>query len=104
PDKSTRVIIKFTDNSTLFFNDQRKFGWMRLMPTLEVNNLDFFRKVGPEPLAADFTWQVLRDRLLRRPNRNVKAALLDQTVIAGIGNIYSDESLWGAQIHPNTLV
>lgn len=104
PDKSTRVTLTFTDGSQLFFNDQRKFGWMRLIPTAEVMNLDFFQKVGPEPLGADFTWQQLRERLLRRPNTNIKAALLDQTVVAGIGNIYADESLWGAKIHPVTLV
>lgn len=104
PDRSTRVILTFTDGSRLFFNDQRKFGWMRLMHTAAVPGLDFFRKVGPEPLAADFTWQQLRDRLHRRPNTGVKAALLDQTVIAGVGNIYADESLWGAKVHPRTLV
>lgn len=104
PDRSTRVTLSFTDGSRLFFNDQRKFGWMRLLPTPEVNNLDFFQKVGPEPLAADFSWEALRDRLLRRPNSTIKAVLLDQTVVAGIGNIYADESLWGAKIHPSTLV
>ncbi|HEY5152353.1 MAG TPA: bifunctional DNA-formamidopyrimidine glycosylase/DNA-(apurinic or apyrimidinic site) lyase [Candidatus Saccharimonadales bacterium] len=104
PDKSTRVTLIFIDGSRLFFNDQRKFGWMRLIPTPEVMNLDFFKKVGPEPLSADFTRQVLRERLLRRKNSNIKAALLDQTVLAGVGNIYADESLWGAKIHPATLV
>jgi formamidopyrimidine-DNA glycosylase len=104
PDKSTRVILTFTDDSQLFFNDQRKFGWMRLLPTAEVVNLDFFKKVGPEPLAADFTWQDFMARLQRRKNSTVKAALLDQSVIAGVGNIYADESLWGAQIHPETRV
>ena len=104
PDKSTRVTITFTDGSKLFFNDQRKFGWARLLPTIEVMNLDFFKKVGPEPLSPEFTWQVMRERLLRRKNSNIKAVLLDQTVIAGIGNIYADESLWGAKIHPMTLV
>jgi len=104
PDKSTRVTVSFRGGSRLFFNDQRKFGWMRLIPTPEVMNLDFFKKVGPEPLGADFTKQVMRDRLLRRKNSNIKAALLDQTVLAGVGNIYADESLWGAKIHPATLV
>lgn len=104
PDKSTRVTIEFSDGSYLFFNDQRKFGWLRLMPAPEVMNLDFFQKVGPEPLGADFTWQAMRQRLLRRKNSNIKAALLDQTVLAGVGNIYADESLWGAKIHPATLV
>lgn len=104
PDKSTRVTFSFTDGSELFFNDQRKFGWVRLIPTPEVMNLDFFKKVGPEPLSAEFDWQQLRERLLRRKNTSIKGALLDQTVVAGIGNIYADESLWGAKIHPAVLV
>jgi formamidopyrimidine-DNA glycosylase len=104
PDKSTRVTLAFKDGSKLFFNDQRKFGWMRLIPTPEVPNIDFMKRVGPEPLEADFSWQVLRDRLKRRPKTNIKAAILDQSVVAGIGNIYADESLWGAKIHPATIV
>jgi len=104
PDKSTRVDIEFTDGSHLYFNDQRKFGWMRLLPTVEVPNIEFMKKVGPEPLSPDFKWQEFNQRLSRRKNTNIKAALLDQSVIAGIGNIYADESLWGAKIHPTTLV
>lgn len=104
PDRSTHVTFEFTDGSHLYFNDQRKFGWVRLLPTIEVGNLDFFKKVGPEPLEAAFTWQQFHDRLARRKKTNIKAALLDQTVIAGVGNIYADESLWGAKIHPLTLV
>jgi formamidopyrimidine-DNA glycosylase len=104
PDRSTRVTFAFKDGSYLYFNDQRKFGWVRLLPTLEVENLDFFKKVGPEPLHADFTWQQFCDRFQRRKKSGIKAALLDQTVIAGVGNIYADESLWGAKIHPATPV
>lgn len=104
PDRSTRVTLTFNDGSKLFFNDQRKFGWMRLLPTAEVVNLDFFKKVGPEPLSDDFDWRQLRDRLMRRKNTNIKAALLDQTVVAGVGNIYADEALWGARLHPSVLV
>jgi formamidopyrimidine-DNA glycosylase len=104
PDKSTRVTLTFTDGSRLFFNDQRKFGWVRLLPTVEIPNLDFFKKVGPEPLSDNFDWEQLRERLLRRKNTNIKAALLDQTVVAGVGNIYADESIWGAKLHPSTLV
>lgn len=104
PDKSTRVIFNFKDGSNLYFNDQRKFGWVRLLPTTEVPNIDFFKKIGPEPLGANFTSQLFYERLLRRPNSAIKAVLLDQTVIAGVGNIYADESLWGARIHPSTLV
>ncbi|MDB5186711.1 MAG: mutM [Candidatus Saccharibacteria bacterium] len=104
PDKSTRVTLEFTDGSHLYFNDQRKFGWMRLMPTLEVPNIDFMKKVGPEPLEADFTAQEFAGRFMRRGKTNIKAAILDQTVVAGVGNIYADESLWGAKIHPKRLV
>lgn len=104
PDKTTRVILEFADGSKLFFNDQRKFGWMRLIPTVEVEHMDFFQKVGPEPLAADFTAERFIERLMRRPKSGIKAVLLDQTVVAGIGNIYADESLWGAKIHPETRV
>lgn len=104
PDKSTRVTITFADGARLFFNDQRKFGWMKLMPSLEVPNIDFMKKVGPEPLEADFTAEAFAMRFARRPKTNIKAALLDQTVVAGVGNIYADESLWGAKIHPARLV
>lgn len=104
PDKSTRVTLTFEDGSKLFFNDQRKFGWMRLLPTTEVPHLDFFQKVGPEPLAADFTAEDFVRRLRIRNKSKIKAVLLDQTIVAGIGNIYADESLWGARLHPNTIV
>ena len=104
PDKSTRVEFTFTDGSKLFFNDQRKFGWVKLLPTTEVPNIDFMKKVGPEPLAAEFTSSEFAGRFERRKNTTIKAAILDQTVVAGVGNIYADESLWGAKIHPSTLV
>ena len=104
PDKSTRVTLTFKDGTKLFFNDQRKFGWMRLMPTIEIPNTAFMQKVGPEPLSTDFTANDFIQRLARRPKTNIKAALLDQSVVAGIGNIYADESLWGAKIHPTRLV
>jgi len=104
PDKSTRVTLDFKDGSKLFFNDQRKFGWMKLIPTSEVPNIDFMKKVGPEPLSDEFTAKVFIARIRRRANTTIKAALLDQTVLAGIGNIYADETLWGAKIHPATRV
>lgn len=104
PDRSTRVVVTFADGSKLFFNDQRKFGWMKLIPTLEVPNIDFMKKVGPEPLEADFTAHEFEERFKRRAKTSIKAALLDQTVVAGVGNIYADEALWGAKIHPKRLV
>ncbi len=104
PDTSTRVEFTFTDGSKLFFNDQRKFGWVRLLPTIEVPEIDFMKKVGPEPLEDDFTPQQFVERFKRRAKTSIKAALLDQSVIAGVGNIYADESLWAAKIHPLTRV
>ncbi len=104
PDRSTRVNLEFADGTHLFFNDQRKFGWMKLLPTEEVIHLPFMQKVGPEPLETDFTATQFAARFARRGRTSIKAALLDQTVVAGVGNIYADESLWGARIHPQRLV
>ena len=100
PDKTTRVIIEFTDGSFLYFNDQRKFGWVKLYPSIEVPNIDFMQRVGPEPLEDELTYEGFIERIRRRAGTTIKAALLDQTVIAGIGNIYADEALWGARVHP----
>ncbi|HEY0965282.1 MAG TPA: bifunctional DNA-formamidopyrimidine glycosylase/DNA-(apurinic or apyrimidinic site) lyase [Candidatus Saccharimonadales bacterium] len=104
PDRSTRVVIEFTNGSHLYFNDQRKFGWMKLYPTVEVPNIDFMKKVGPEPLEDEFIAKDFIQRIRRRNGTTIKAAILDQTVLAGVGNIYADESLWGAKIHPATRV
>lgn len=104
PDRSTRVCISFADGSQLFFNDQRKFGWVKVMPNAQIPGIPFFRTLGPEPLEPSFTPALLVERLAKRPQSTIKGALLDQSVVAGIGNIYSDESLWGARIHPATRV
>lgn len=104
PDRSTRVTLEFMDGAKLYFNDQRKFGWMKLVPTVEVVDMPFMQKVGPEPLEDDFTAEEFEARFSRRTKTSIKAALLDQSVVAGVGNIYADESLWGAKIHPTRLV
>ena len=103
PDRSTRVTLTLDNKANMFFNDQRKFGWMRLLPTIQIKELDFFKKFGPEPLDSSFKAGDFYIRLQRRKNSKIKAVLLDQTVLAGVGNIYADESLWGAKIHPSTL-
>lgn len=103
PDRSTRVVFDL-DGAKLFFNDQRKFGWIKLLPTIEIPNIDFFKRVGPEPLNKDFSEKDFIKRFERKQNSLIKAALLDQSVIAGVGNIYADEALWGAKIHPATRV
>jgi formamidopyrimidine-DNA glycosylase len=104
PDRSTRVIFEFDDGSHLYFNDQRKFGWVKLYPTIEVPNIDFMKKVGPEPLEDELSHTDFVQRVRRRNGTTIKAALLDQTVVAGIGNIYADEALWGAKVYPATRV
>lgn len=104
PDRSTRVEITFSGGEKVFFNDQRKFGWIKLYPTLEVPNIDFMQRVGPEPLEDSFTNTDFIPRVRRHSHTSIKAAILDQTVLAGVGNIYADESLWGAKIHPATRV
>ena len=100
PDRSTRVVITFRDGSHLYFNDQRKFGWMKLLPTVEIPAVPFIKSLGPEPLEDSFTAQQFIERFKNHPKTSIKAALLNQSVVAGVGNIYADESLWGAKIHP----
>lgn len=104
PDRFTRVVVDFDDDSHLFFNDLRKFGWMKFYPTDEVPNLPFMQKVGPEPLEKSTTSKEFIQRVRRRNNTSIKAAILDQSVIAGVGNIYADESLWSTRLHPATRV
>jgi len=69
PDRSTRVTITFADGSSLYFNDQRKFGWVRLLPTRDLPDVEFFTKVGPEPLDSRFGWLELEARLRRGQRR-----------------------------------
>jgi formamidopyrimidine-DNA glycosylase len=104
PDKSTRIIIEFTDGSHLYFNDQRKFGYMMLVPTNEVEQNDFVMRLGPEPLSDDFSLNKFQQTLPLKSSRSIKAVILDQNVIAGIGNIYADESLFIAGIEPERAV
>lgn len=103
PDRSTRVVFHLSDGNTLFFNDQRKFGWIKLYRTDEIDSLPVVQKLGPEPLIGD-PWPEFLRRVRRHPRLSIKVAILDQSTIAGVGNIYADESLWLAGIHPATKV
>jgi len=98
-EKHTHVIFHFTDGTELRYKDVRKFGTMHLF--LKGDEFDCLPllQLGPEPLSADFTKRGLAERL-KKTKRSIKAALLDQRVIVGIGNIYADESLFRARIHP----
>jgi len=95
PDKFVRAVLHLDGETTLHFRDPRKFGAMWLVEDKDT----VIGKVGPEPLEADFTPQTLSTRLSKR-TAPIKALLCDQTFIAGIGNMYADESLFAAGIHP----
>lgn len=104
PDKTTRVIIEFTDGSTLYFNDLRKFGWVRILSPQELEANPFLEQLGPDPLSKTLTTALFTGRMSRRANTSVKAALLDQSVLSGLGNIYCDEALFLAGIMPDRKV
>lgn len=99
PHKHTHVIVQFSDGATLYFNDLRKFGWLKLIdPAKLADFLDSFHH-GPEPLEGEFTLDYFRAGLVKRII-TIKQLLLDQSFIAGIGNIYADEALFAAKILP----
>jgi formamidopyrimidine-DNA glycosylase len=102
PNKYTRVILNFDDGSRLFFNDLRRFGWIKV--TDDKTTDEVMSEYGPEPLSGEFTVDYLIERAKRVPARNIKQFLMDQTIIAGVGNIYNDETLYLARISPLTKV
>ncbi|HKI54472.1 MAG TPA: bifunctional DNA-formamidopyrimidine glycosylase/DNA-(apurinic or apyrimidinic site) lyase [Anaerolineales bacterium] len=95
PEKHDRLIIKLSGNKSLIFNDTRKFGRVWLTSSPE----DILGKLGPEPLERGFTPHWLY-KSLQEKHRQLKPLLLDQTFLAGLGNIYTDEALYIAKLHP----
>jgi formamidopyrimidine-DNA glycosylase len=100
----TRVIFHFTDGSQLFFNDLRKFGYVKILDSQGLEKTLAKENYGPEPLEPQFTLEKFRELLSKRPNAQIKPLLMDQTFIAGIGNLYSDEILFYAGVHPKRRV
>ncbi|MGD0611488.1 MAG: bifunctional DNA-formamidopyrimidine glycosylase/DNA-(apurinic or apyrimidinic site) lyase [Anaerolineales bacterium] len=98
PARHDRLILELTEDTRLVFTDARKFGrvWLTADPSAVLADL------GPEPLSDDFTPQGLYTRLHQR-HRQLKPLLLDQTFLAGLGNIYTDEALHMAKLHPRLL-
>ncbi|MEK7185136.1 MAG: bifunctional DNA-formamidopyrimidine glycosylase/DNA-(apurinic or apyrimidinic site) lyase [Patescibacteria group bacterium] len=86
----------------LAFSDMRKFGKVFVFPTKELASLPELATLGPEPLESAFTFKIFKERLATWPRGKIKQVLLDQGIIAGIGNIYSDEILFAAGVHPLT--
>jgi len=98
--KYLTVSLEFDDCRDLRFYDMWTWGEARLLTTSEFESHTVLEKMGVEPLSDDFTPLVLEDSLKQHPRTRVKAALLDQTVVAGVGNIYADESLYSSGILP----
>lgn len=96
PGKTTHVIIKL-DEGTLYFNDMRQFGWVKIVNDDELKTIN--EKHGPEPFSKDFTEDYLK-KICGNWGRPIKILLLEQSKIAGIGNIYANEALWYAGISP----
>lgn len=98
PGKHTRLILHLKSGDTLYFNDLRKFGWVRILDEKLQKHIE--NNYGPEPLSKDFTAITFSEILNKYPNRTIKQVMLDQTLVAGIGNIYADEAAHLSQILP----
>jgi len=97
--KHTHVIFHFSDGSQLQYRDVRKFGRMELVIKGQAHNFPSIAQLGPEPTPEAFTLPQFKADLAKT-KREIKPALLDQKMVTGLGNIYVDEALWQAKIHP----
>ncbi len=95
-----RLVFTFANGEHLAFSDMRKFAKVMLIKKGDALNHPDLTHLGPEPLHRNFTLAELTARLSKKPKSPIKSVLMDQHVLAGIGNIYSDEILWSAGIHP----
>jgi formamidopyrimidine-DNA glycosylase len=101
-EKHTHVIFHFTDGKELRYKDVRKFGTMHLYTKGTEFDSQPLADLGPEPFSGDFSVEWLSEKL-KRTNRKIKPALLDQKILVGLGNIYVDEALFRAKIHPERI-
>lgn len=102
-EKHTHVIFRFVDGMELRYRDVRQFGTMELVPRGYEFSLTALNKLGPEPLDPKFSEQAWFERIDQKKGK-IKALLLNQSFVAGVGNIYADELLFRARIHPEKLV
>jgi len=103
-DKFVHIIFTLSGKNYLAFSDMRKFGKITLLDTKTAHETRHLKNIGPEPLDKNFTAKKLEERLKRKPSEKIKTVLMDQSIVAGIGNIYSDEILWQAGVHPERKV
>lgn len=101
PNKSTHVTFSFDNGAVLYFNDLRKFGYVKILPTGDVEHSRIMSEFGPEPLDPKFGEEDFYARLQKRKGVKIKQLLLDQKFLAGVGNIYANESLYRAGINPS---
>lgn len=102
PNKTTRVTFEFTNGGHLYFNDLRKFGWVKVVTGDMENVTRAIGELGPDAL--EISYEQFSERLREHSKSRIKKLLMDQTFVSGIGNIYSDETLWRARIHPQRFV
>jgi len=100
PNQFTHVIFTFKDGGVLYFNDLRKFGYIKVYDTKEINDLKVLKELGPEPYDKKLTPEYLMKICAKKSRTKIKQILMDQTAISGVGNIYADESLFCAGISP----
>ena len=98
------LVFTLSNGKHLALCDSRKFSKVVLLNSDTAHETKHLDKIGPEPLDKKFTWQILKEKILTRPNAKIKTVLMDPSVVAGIGNIYSDEALWLSSIHPERLI
>ena len=98
------VVFTLSNGKHLAFSDARKFGKITLIDRKTAHDTKHLNNIGPEPLDKKFTLEKFKKALAKRPNGKIKSVLMDQSVIAGIGNIYSDEVLWRAGVRPERRV
>jgi formamidopyrimidine-DNA glycosylase len=101
PNATTRAVFRLGPSCCLYYNDARRFGWIRPAGPDPCRTDPFLARLGPDALGENFTPAVLQQALARHSHAPVKAVLLNQTAIAGVGNIYADEVLHRARIHPS---
>lgn len=102
--KFLRVVWTFTNGKQLVLSDVRRFAKVTVLSTAEAHSTRHLVGIGPEPLDKSFTYRIFLERISKKSKGKIKTVLMDQSVIAGIGNIYSDEALWLAGIHPESAV
>ncbi len=103
PHRHTHIIYHLKDKAMLYYNDLRKFGWHKIVPTAEVTATLGQELGGLDIAGPAFTFPAFKDFLAKRSKRPIKLALMEQQYLAGLGNIYAAEALWQAKIRPDRL-